>query len=254
MPKIVAPKLDIPNLASKLPSPLQKPVGFALEGLKQALGGDDPSSIMQVGAPMVSIYKDAAGVPSAVLRAEGTKNFLQSAKDTAINGIDTAAELFAEKYPRIAAHMHLKRSENYGLPMMAQAHSPYGKVAAPINISMSPEQPYPLNVLTHEGTHVAQSLGNSDALALYDFANEHKDLGYPRNPFEHTADYAGELAEATPYINRPNMNRRPPNAIKALKSLMESDKRDYINKYSNPKQRILDILKRRELTPMKSHD
>lgn len=224
---------------------------MALEALRQAFGGDDPSGIMQTGAPtpMISIYKDAAGVPSAALRAEGTKRFLQSAKDTAIHGMDTASELFAGKYPRIAAHMNLIREPKYDLPMMGETRSPYGKVTKPINIHLSPEQPHPLNILTHEGTHVAQSLGNSDALELYDLMNEHRDVGYRNNPFEKTADYAAQRAEARPpgYYT-PNTSNRPWNAIKAIKSLMSSDQRNYIT-LDNPKDEVLKILKRRAETP-----
>lgn len=45
--------LDDPaNIASKFPRPLQRPGGMILQGLKDAMGGDDPSSIMQVGMPM----------------------------------------------------------------------------------------------------------------------------------------------------------------------------------------------------------
>lgn len=44
--------LDVANMASKLPRPLQWAGGAALEGLKQLTGVDDPNSIMGVGMPM----------------------------------------------------------------------------------------------------------------------------------------------------------------------------------------------------------
>lgn len=56
MPKIVFNKPDIPNMASKLPRPLQQPVG-ALAGLVNAiLGGDDPvNSMMGAATPLTTI-------------------------------------------------------------------------------------------------------------------------------------------------------------------------------------------------------
>lgn len=50
MPFLPAPpKFDAANVASKLPRPLQRPAGMALEGLRQVFGGDDPQGVMGVG-------------------------------------------------------------------------------------------------------------------------------------------------------------------------------------------------------------
>lgn len=244
IPKTQHP-LDPANTASKLPDKLRKPGGMALQVLADLMGADDPMSGIYPSVPLVSVFKNAAGVPDKLLRQRGTMDFLRSAKDTAIEGIDTAAELFAEKYPRVAAHMRLRPDESMAMPGMAETKSPYGRVTEPIDVALAKDQPYPLNLLTHEGTHVAQSLGNKNALKLYDLANEHKNIGYPRNPFEKTANWAGQQAEALPrYMDPPY--QRPPNAIKALKSLAQSDpNRGPVKVTSgtrNTSQEILDVL------------
>ena len=242
---------DPANTASKLPEPLQKPGGVLLSLLSQLGGGDDPASgIMGSAAPEISIFKDAAGVPDKVLRQEGTQRFLQSAKDSAIKGMSDAADLFAEKYPRIAAHMNIDTKEDW-MPGMAQTKSPYGKITKPVNVQFATEQPFPLNVLAHEATHVAQDLGNSDSLKLYDLVNQHNRIGMHRNPFEKTARYAGTKMEEMG--NDGDWTIRPPNAIKELRQFVESDpnrapRSPYLpppEGIHNTSQAIFDILKKR---------
>ena len=235
----------------------QQALGVLKNLVIAAVGADDPSSAMipdpsplsMGAAPLISIFKNAAGVPMKALREAGTKAFQKAAKATGIPGLDDAAELFARKYPRVAAHMKPVANTTYGLPAMAQTKSPYGKVFEPIEVAFSPEQPYPLNVMAHEGTHVAQSLGNKDALTLYDLVNEHKDLGYPRNQFEKPANWAGEQMEPTP-AHWGQVTKRPKNAITSLREFVENDPKrangPARHGIRNTSQEILGILNARQ--------
>lgn len=68
------PSLDVPNLASKLPRPLQWPVGAILGGLKSVLGGDDPAG---------GLVGMAAGdpLPLGKVPLAGTKMVMDQAED-----------------------------------------------------------------------------------------------------------------------------------------------------------------------------
>lgn len=55
MPQIKLPSIDVENLASQLPRPLQWPAGAVLGGLKSMLGSDDPqSAVTSLAAPMMA--------------------------------------------------------------------------------------------------------------------------------------------------------------------------------------------------------
>jgi hypothetical protein len=58
-------RIDPAAVASKLPTPAQKPVGAVLGGLMSVLGGDDPSSIIQTPISPLSTAMSRHGVPKA---------------------------------------------------------------------------------------------------------------------------------------------------------------------------------------------
>jgi hypothetical protein len=106
---------------------------------------------------------------------------------------------FSGKYPRIAAHakpyvINPVSAFMTGLEKGTEGVTdiPSGHVTSPVPIGITStgltERTSPtdaLGLLTHEGTHVAQALGNSDLKTLYRAAN--KLTGYAQNPFEQAA-------------------------------------------------------------------
>ena len=212
---------DIPNLASKLPEPLRQAGGFIGQLIADAVGADDPMSGIYptpVAAPMISIFKDAAGVPQKALREEGTKRFLDSAQHLfermydssdvpiqATNNFGNAVDWLAKKYPRVSAHMEINPwldntvSPISGAIPTARIHTPSGRASTPMMMSYSghgfargqdPADAY--NTMAHEATHAAQALGNHNFGNLYHNAN--RAVGYTDNPFEQMARNAGENA------------------------------------------------------------
>lgn len=206
--------LDDPaNTASKMPRPLQKPTAWALEGLKtffppdDPLGGMSPSSLEGAATPLISIYKDAAGVPSKALRDIGLGKFLNQAYDIGGN-INEAALRFADRYPRVAAHINLFKhptDEGFTYSPSGKANAftrnPVGRVSKPIPVGITPtglkyaeEIPYYADdMITHEGAHVAQGLGNHHFANMYQRASEL--TGHEYNPFEDAARTAADKAQ-----------------------------------------------------------
>lgn len=74
-----ANQLDPAAIASKLPSSLQWAGGAILQGLKSALGGDDPTSIMNVGAPMMAADTEIS--PMAYKAVQGLKGMYSRLTD-----------------------------------------------------------------------------------------------------------------------------------------------------------------------------
>jgi hypothetical protein len=172
-------------------------------------GLDDPNSAMQMGAtaamPLVSIYKS---IPE---REAAEQTFRALAKLKWPDPLAEAAEKFADKYPRIAAHINpdIGMGRNPRAPMSTQV--PNLGVKEPVNVNVSPmgaQTLYSLppamaaeaaeNFMQHEGTHVAQALGNNETSTLY--GNSLKMVGYPQNAFE----IAARAAEPTPSILHPS--------------------------------------------------
>jgi hypothetical protein len=226
MPTYNAPKpFDIPELASRLPEPARQAGGF-IGQLLQELTGSDPMTgayPTPLAAPMVSIYKDASGVPSKALREEGLQRFRDSAQTLydrlynsstdithrAMNNFAEAADWLAMRYPRVAAHMRIapelveQPSGVAGSNFLAHIRTPVGKVRDPMVVEYSTNgfkandgrlaDNGAYNTMAHEATHAAQALGNKDFSQLYDQANNA--VGYHQNPFEQMARNAGENAE-----------------------------------------------------------
>lgn len=216
----------------------------ASEGLAGAMGFGDDSKASRLGelvsatapfvgpalkglgvaAPLISIYKDAAGVPSTAMREAGTQNFLEMAKDLP-GKLQIAAERFAQRYPRIAAHMHpsvgsapesIPDASAFVSNWPGQVKAPLETVFTPSGISSIENRPgmqEATRQMWHEGTHVAQHLGNRDYPDLYRATNQL--VGYDLNPFESRANRAGTLAAGG------MVTRGSPTAIDQLRFLSE---------------------------------
>jgi hypothetical protein len=216
-------------------------VGPALKGLGMA-------------APLVTIFKNAEGVPSQAMRESSTGVFREMAR-VLPHRMRAAALQFAEDYPRIAAHMR----PEYGLPPVdaprasAYVATPAGKVTEPMKTGFThigryySETPQDYEqglkaareMMYHEGTHAAQALGNKDFNTLYNDAN--RLVGYDLNPFERTAERAG-LRAGDPTIGKPALqgNRTAIDMLKDITALPSG---------SPNAERINNILNAREETP-----
>lgn len=186
--------LDAALIASKFPGPLQKPGGFAIQMLMDAVGADDPMA----GAypPLVSIYKTAAGVPSRALREAGMKAYQASAEKLG-PVISRAAQVFASKWPRVAAHTRLRVNPDLTPMVRAKTNTPVGVVTEPVEVEFSElgralagrEPKEAAELISHEGAHVAQSLGNRMTRRLYGLAQQL--VGREQNPLEASAMMRG---------------------------------------------------------------
>lgn len=203
--KFVKPVPDIMDPAQKsVFDPLYVTLMRRATGL---LGLDDPNNVVTdqlspmgvPASPLISIFKNK------VAREAGTEAALQKAKRLPPRFRQGFNEL-AKKYPRIAAHMDPKSIQNdfSQMPYTTGYIRPVpGKVKAPIEVGIPPygqqlsqmgeitdqfEQlglPMAKDVMRHEATHVAQSLGSKDHKELYGLA--HKLMGYQNNPYEVSA-------------------------------------------------------------------
>lgn len=139
-------------------------------------------------------------VPDLLLRNIMKNKFLESASKYFT--LPREAEKFAEKYPRVAAHMNVRPELMEDLNNAARAHVVEPEIASgavekygtPIDISFSrrglSRPPRDIrNTLYHEATHVAQKLGDPDMPLKYRLAKvivPYKDI-----PYERTAAVAG---------------------------------------------------------------
>jgi hypothetical protein len=165
----------------------------------------DPGNIGTGPADAVTMF----ATPAA--RKVATEKFLQSAKNLNIPNMEAAADTFASKYPRVAAHMNISpevgnphATAELSIPMigvqpekpLAVQLSDYGRNAADTSLEAA------IDMMFHEGTHAAQALGNNRMGPLY--GNASHLTGYTNNPFEVNARRAGDLAtgkEVGPYRN-----------------------------------------------------
>ena len=188
-------KPDAALTASKLPEPLRKPVGAALQGLIDLTGADSPESMLP--GPQISIYKDAAGIPSRALRELATTKTMEDIQKLP-NNLRGTWEYFVKEYPRIAAHLKpIYIPKKYGPDKATQEATAYtyplreGKRATVAYTKKGAERQgvKVIDTAFHEGTHVAQSLGNKDFEDLYRLSTEAE--GYTMNPFEQAARASG---------------------------------------------------------------
>lgn len=184
---------------------------------------DDMMNMVGPGVPiagMTRFLKAGTKIPDVARRMEGTQNFLSRIK---VLGTDAheAGQLFAQRYPRIAAHMGIEH-----MPASMQKANPTAHAFADVgnrSKGVFPEKTNVLlgkkaysegqrnmeDVLLHEGTHVAQDLGNKNTLGMYMASKQglkklgaDEALSYAANPFEISARTAAsrKLGEkAAPY-------------------------------------------------------
>lgn len=222
MPTIAKPKPTVFTRAAekiKAASPLPDwinnailptDMGMDVSGIP-AGGAIEPA--VQAGAtmlsPLISIYKNKAAREAATeeFRASVQQFLKQNTdiiSDVAKARWHNAAEALAERYPRIAAHLRQNPVyENFTQDNMNAAASlgmPPGKVYSPMQLNVHPagmaniENDFTAarELLFHEATHAAQSLGNKNASELYELANQITPYKY--NPYETSARLSGNRA------------------------------------------------------------
>lgn len=182
------------------------------------LGLDDPNtgisdmmSPMNAGASaatlplqaLITIFKNKAA------REVATKEFLESAQRMGMPNLDVAANSFADRYPRVAAHMRMTPEIAPGGSTLADVNIPAYGVRKPVPMRLGNSGIDKIDnsvaqateTLFHEGTHVAQALGDKRFGPLYDNANTA--VGYRNIPYEVNARQAGEKAaglQVGPYV------------------------------------------------------
>jgi len=224
----------------------------ALRRVGELLGVDDPQSqAMQLGAPtpLVSLFKDKAA------RVASTNTFRNAARALPNRLIDALDE-FAGKYPRVAAHMRPIPAGPFesapstaawvatpykGTPLATQprtvSFTPVGRASVTVSEDPMLGLARARKQVFHEGTHVAQGLGNKDFGRLYDLTNDL--VGYEKNPFEVVARYEGGASMP-----------RPQNAIKVLKEHALQAEQSFSEEEFRAASKILRILEERANTPL----
>jgi len=189
--------------------------------------------------------------PNKALREAGTSTFRQLASKLPSPKLQTALGEFADKYPRIAAHMSPQEGKLFFPTASAAVEIPMTneKIATPLitKFTKSGIEKSDLNLdaarnmVFHEGTHAAQVLGNKDLGKLYQ--NSSILSGYGRNPFEINANTSGmRNYPGGPKRKVININEQLQNA--AENRLNDTRLNRSIDTKNNA-QTILDILKRR---------
>lgn len=178
----------------------------------------DPSNIAPGGGAV-----DAVSMFANKGLREAATNLFRTNSAKLPGSLPQAAEAFADQYPRIAAHTNITPEVDpyAGKFGMVMRPPPGGKVTKPVDVGFGESVPMmpddvTKNMVFHEGTHVAQALGNKDMNKLYDLVNDI--TGYRKNPFEVSARYSGKKAATEPGIASPG---RPPKTIEKLKKLSQ---------------------------------
>jgi hypothetical protein len=191
-------------------------------------------------AGKAGVLKAVSMFSKPIYREAATERFLQDAATMPTN-IAAALKDFGERYPRVAAHSRPMLGESVANPTAnAMAVLPRGQIQERVPMvftkrgvraaEMNPSNAN--NFVRHEGTHVAQGLGNRDTVDLYEAAD---DLGGYRNiPHEVNARAgAGE---------NPRVNINQKLIEMSQKALDHPNPLGYQTKAAN---KIQDVLKRR---------
>jgi hypothetical protein len=162
---------------------------------------DPVSSELSTPTVLMTRYLEK-GAPNIARRMQGTADFVKRMTNLGPHA-EKAATLFAERYPRVAAHIGVEK-----LPLMKRLESPTGKAftgvgtrssgafkeMTPVQFNKSYTGKDIEDTLLHEGTHVAQDLGNKRTLSMYGASDKAlQEMGmnpreaYISNPFEISA-------------------------------------------------------------------
>lgn len=188
--------------------------------------------------------------PNASARRLSTAAFREAADDAPKN-IGIALNEFANRYPRISAHMSPRAGESV-LGAKAAVELPPGVVKQPLltkftqagKESAANNLNNARNMVFHEGTHVAQGLGNKDMNQLYNNANIL--TNYEDIPHEINARYSAAKSSNLPSTNKVNINQ-------SLNDLSANQLSSADPNRVMAAQKIQDILKRRgQLKPIQS--
>lgn len=214
-----------------------------------ALGLDDPSAgAMEMVAPLISIFKNKAA------RQVGNKVFDRMA-DKFPKEFKDAFTQFAERYPRVAAHMRpqLIGKDTYidGYPEIAAIDPPptqyFSRTAkGPMRMLVTPEgvrgteqvgPGFARRTVAHEGTHAAQFLGNKDLPSLNDAVT--RLVGYVDNPIE----VAARLAEKRGTLAWPSrMQGSGYNVTRALEQLAKARMAENVTPQQKKAMKRLQLL------------
>lgn len=207
------------------------------EGADQMSWGSKIGSLLTAlpsVAPLVSIYKNKAArevATEAFRRTAYRQPWQQAAHGTSNTNLAIAVNTFADKYPRVAAHMNISPQAPMQHRALASIELPEATMTRPLDmqIGMKGRKLFEndldaaVNTMFHEGTHVAQALGNKDTTPLYSYAEDV--VGYRNNPFEVNARRAGDKAigrDVAPYRNATSqlvdISQRPPGLLRQLTS------------------------------------
>lgn len=197
MPIIRKPSNSFTDWTEESPSVLDFPGEGMLRSLAKLVMPDetDMTNPIMTGpaSPLISIFKNAAA------RKLATSEFVESARRMMMPNLEIAANTFADKYPRVAAHMRI--SPEVAPPnRLADVDIPTYGVRRPLPIRFSDRGreladnsvTEATRTLFHEGNHVGQALGDRRAAPLY--TNATKAVGYEPNPYEVNSRYAGDKA------------------------------------------------------------
>lgn len=226
----------MPTISTKRPMSLWERVfgdekSRFIEGIKRRREGTedvDPSEYFfdpatsELTAPTVMMTRYLKkGVPDVARRIEGTKDFLKKMKGLGPSA-EAASTLFAERYPRVAAHI---RPETYALKRGQRAVADVN-VRIPndprTRVRFSPRSQHMgdiENTLLHEATHVAQDLGNPKTYDMYTAYNRAltpslgENATYLTNPFEASARTVAD--------RKMGQNLPPFKALEAYKNAVE---------------------------------
>lgn len=160
------------TIGPKPEPPISRKILELLTGMPAEPGAEVGPADLVMNAPYAPLmgvtHFLVGGVPSKLAREAGTDAFRRAATDMGLEG----GEQFASKFPRIAAHMDLQ-----DLPLLTQIQNfLYGPKAlgatnirqgskllrVPVEMQTGLRPDVSANTLFHEGTHVAQTLGNKD--------------------------------------------------------------------------------------------
>jgi hypothetical protein len=215
----------------------------ALRGLFRAIRGEregwiPESTVAEAGIDAVDPMAGITMYPSRTIREAATRQFVTDAAATHPT-LQEAAERFATRYPRIAAHTRVEAIPTpAGASMTKAAQVDWNHLPEPVLPGASVGGRIPLQILprgaqeletvptfadeilSHEGTHVAQRLGNRETPRLYDTAS--RLVGYPNNPFEASA--RGELRGSTAIDGLVRLLSQPPETAasgQAVEPLLE---------------------------------